>query len=158
MITSWTWLSFSPGAGDAHHVGLGCEALPGSGTSDIAHAGAQPTDQLVDTGRQRAFVGHHAFDAFRDQLAGFLDFFLEVAVAAPFLHGAQRTHAAVGLVTSALIEDGFTGTFLGAGKETADHDAVSSGRQGFDHIPAVLDAAVGDDGRTRLPGPPGRIR
>src|SRR5260221_80819 len=38
--------------------------------STIAHARAQPADELIDEGGERTFVRHPAFDAFGNQLAG----------------------------------------------------------------------------------------
>src|SRR3546814_6680687 len=45
-----------------------------------------------------------ALHAFRHQLEGFRDLLLEVAVGGAASHGADRAHAAIGLVGPALVE------------------------------------------------------
>src|SRR5208282_3567902 len=87
-------------------------------------------------------------DAFRHGLAAF-GAFLGIAIGGARFHGAGRTHAAVGLEGAALIENGFTGRFLGAGEEAADHDAGTAGSDGLGDVAGILDAAIGDDGNAR---------
>ena len=52
------------------------------GGAAVAHARAQPADELVDAALQAAAVRHAALDAFGHELLGLLDVALEVAVAA----------------------------------------------------------------------------
>src|SRR5262249_45181848 len=92
------------GAGDAHELGLGVQLGERAG-ADIAHGGAQAAGELVQHGRGRALVRHLAFDPFRHQLERVLDVLLEVAVGRAARHGADRAHAAIGLVGAALIEE-----------------------------------------------------
>ncbi len=96
-------------------------------------------------------VGNLALDAFRHQLGGTFGFILEVAVTAAFFHGAQRSHAAVSLVGSALIKKGLARRFVGAGKETADHHRMGAAADGLGDIAGKLDAAIGDNRHT-VPG------
>src|SRR4029079_9787456 len=88
----------------------------------VAHAGTEPADELLHDARERAAVRHTALDAFGDELfvrcAG-----LSVAILAAALHRAERAHAAVHLVTSALVEHELSGRFVGAGEERTDHNA-----------------------------------
>jgi hypothetical protein len=42
-------------------------------------------------------------------------------------HGAQRTHAAIGLVGAALVQLDFARRFLGAGEQADHHHAVRTG-------------------------------
>src|SRR5690606_1677328 len=130
-----------PGLGDPHEAAVGPQALDVGGTA-VAHAGPQPADQLVHRLRQRAAVGNAALDAPGHGRRGVI---LEVAVAGPRLHGAQRAHAPVDLVGATLVDLQFAGALLGAGEEAADHDAGSAGGDGLDDVARVADAAVGDD-------------
>ena len=132
----------------------------------VAHAGAESADELVDHGFERAAIGDAAFDAFGDEFAEAVGAAvalavddalvvvvdvevvgaLEVALAAALGHSRERTHAAIGLEGAALVEDGFAGALVDAGKEGADHDDAGSGGDGFGDVAGILDAAVGDDG------------
>ena len=146
--------------------GFGLQLLDG-GAAEVAHAGAQAADQLVDHGFERAAIGDAAFDAFGDKFAeavgvavalavdgGALavvvdvEIFgaLEVALAGALGHGGERTHAAIGLEGAALVEDGFAGALVDAGEERADHDDAGAGGDGLGDVAGILDAAVGDDG------------
>src|SRR5690606_17256573 len=100
-----------PGLGNPHEAAVGPQALDVGGTA-VAHAGPQPADQLVHRLRQRTAVGNAALDALGHELGGVI---LEVAVAGPRLHGAQRAHAPVDLVGAALVDLQFAGALLGAG-------------------------------------------
>src|SRR6267154_2634639 len=53
-------------------------------------------------------IVHMAFDAFGDQLERVLDVLLEISVGGAARHGADRAHAAIGLVGSTLIEKHLT--------------------------------------------------
>ena len=64
----------SPGAAGAAQIGQ-------PRCADIAHAGAQPANKLVDQAFQRTAVGHARLDALGDQLAGIGDVLLAVAIA-----------------------------------------------------------------------------
>lgn len=93
--------------------------------------------------------GHASHDAFGDELLALL---LEVTVGAAFLHGVDGTHAAIDLVGTALIEDGFARAFLGAREQAADHDGIRSGGEGLDHIAGEFDAAVADTATVHFTG------
>jgi len=62
-----------------------------------------------------------------------------------FAHRAERTHAAIGLVGSALVQLDFTGGFLGAGEQAADHDRMRARRDRLGDVPGEADAAIGDN-------------
>src|ERR1022692_365634 len=83
----------------------------------------------------RTAIGYASLNALRDKLAqavgiavisrdggrGITFRVLEVALAGTLSHGANRSHAAIGLEGATLIEDQFTGTFISTGEERADH-------------------------------------
>src|SRR5688572_8818636 len=78
----------------------------------VAHAGAQAAHELVDEIAERPAVRHAAFHAFGDELAALLDVGLPVAVARAGDHRAHRTHAAVHLITTPLVDHRFAGRFV----------------------------------------------
>ena len=94
--------------------------------ADIAHGRAQAADQLVQDRRDRPLVRHLALDALGHQLQRVGDFLLEVAVGRAARHGAQRAHAAIGLVGAALVEEHLAGRFVGAGEQRAHHRHVGA--------------------------------
>src|SRR5947208_12257254 len=97
--------------------------------------------------RERPFMRHAAFNAFRHELA--LRFArLAVTIFAAFLHRAERPHAAIGFERAALIENDLAGTLIRAGEQRADHHGISAGGDGFSDVARILDAAVGDDRHT----------
>ncbi|KAG1470924.1 hypothetical protein G6F57_011593 [Rhizopus arrhizus] len=130
------------GAADLDELGLGAHVVDG-GAAHVAHGGAQAAHQLVDDAAHRAAVRHAAFDAFRHQLVGGGGV-LEVAVLRPLLHGGQRTHAAVALVRTALVQLGLARRFFGTGQQAADHDGRGTGGQRLADVARVADATVGD--------------
>ena len=73
----------------------------------VAHAGADAANHLEDGVRQNSLIRHAPFNTFGDELLRVL---LEVAVFRAVLHRAQRTHAAVHLVGTALIDFGRAGS------------------------------------------------
>ena len=60
------------------------------------------------------------------------------------LHGAERAHAAVGLVLLAVDEDQLAGALLAAGQQAAEHDGVGAGHDRLGDVAGVLHAAVAD--------------
>src|SRR6516164_9250703 len=62
-------------------------------------------------------------------------------------HGADRAHAAIGLVGAALIKKDLTRRLVGAGKQRSHHGAVGAGGERLGEIAGIFDAAVGDDRR-----------
>src|SRR5581483_1152851 len=107
--------------------------------AEVAHAGAEPADELVDVRRERPLVRHPALDALGHELHVLL-VLLEVAIAAPGAHGAERAHPAVHLVGPALVEDGLAGALLGAGEEAPDHDGLRAARERLDDVSREADA------------------
>ena len=103
------------GVGDADELGV-VQVINGCSTT-IAHAAAEAAYELVDDLLNRAFVGHAACDAFGHELLGVLDVPLEVAVFASALHCLERTHAAIALELSAVVDDGIARAFLCAGNQ-----------------------------------------
>ncbi len=116
MVTSWTWLSRSAGAGDADESRLFPE-FGEVGGADITHGGAQAAGQLMQHAGGRALVGHLALDAFRHQLQRVAHFGLEIAVGGAARHGADRAHAAIGLVGAALMQIDLARALVGAGEQ-----------------------------------------
>ena len=97
-------------------------------------------------GAHRALVRHAAFDAFRHQLLGTGRGVLEVTVGRTLSlsHGAQRAHAAVGLVGTALEQLDLTRSFFGTGQHGADHHRGSAGSDGLGQVAGETDATVGN--------------
>ena len=93
----------------------------------IAHARLETAEQLMNAGRQRPPVGHPSFNTFRDQFQVAFHVILIITVFAAHLHGLQRSHPAIYLVRSPLIEDGFPGTLFRSRKKPADHDRMGAG-------------------------------
>ena len=113
----------------------------------VTHAGPYAARHLVNDGHHRSLVGHAAFNAFGHQFVGVWiagGGLLEVAVGAALLHRTDAAHAAVALVTSALVEDDFAGRFFRASKHAAHHHAAGAGGDGLGNVTAVTDAAVGN--------------
>jgi hypothetical protein len=74
--------------------------------------------------------------------------FLEVAVGAALLHGADAAHATVALVAAALVQHDFARRLFGAGKHAAHHDGAGTRGDGLGNVAAVADAAVGNQRHT----------
>src|SRR5204863_75354 len=80
---------------------------------------ARAADKLIDQRGDAAFVRDPAFDALGDELVGSagrveIELVLEIAVAAPAAHRADRTHAPVLLEAAALIKNELAGTLIGS--------------------------------------------
>src|SRR4051812_23209109 len=91
------------GGSDLDKLGLGAQ-LVDRGAAGVAHAGAHAAHQLLDDADRAALVGHAAFHALGNQLVDVHLGVLEIAVRRAFLHGAERSHSAIGLVRAALEE------------------------------------------------------
>src|SRR6185312_13203364 len=113
-------------AGDADELRLLVEFGEVAG-ADIAHRGAQAAGELVHDVADRALVRHLALDAFRHELERVLDVLLEIAVSRATRHRADRAHAAIGLVGTALPQEHFARRLVGAGEQRADHGDVGTG-------------------------------
>ena len=116
----------------------------------VTHSGSQPAHHLVDHRRGAALVGDASFDAFGHQLVRRpatleIELVLEVAVAAAFPHGTDRSHAAVFLVGPSLKQDQLARALVSAGEQVADHRAARPDGQRLDDVARVADATVGDD-------------
>src|SRR3954463_2701397 len=110
-----------PGGGDPGELPALLQ-LGDGGRAGVAHAGPQAAGELVGGAGQRAAVGHLALDPLGDELVVGEDVVGEVPVPAEglvapaLLHGAQRAHAAVGLVLLAVGEHQLAGGLLDAGE------------------------------------------
>ena len=130
------------------------------GAAAVAHAGTDAASHLEDDRDQRALVGDSALDPFGHQLVGVRiagSRFLEIAVGAALLHGADRAHAAIALVTAALEQDDLSGRLLRAGEHAAHHYRAGAGRDGFGNIARVADPAVGDQRHAATPQRGGNV-
>ncbi len=139
------------GGGDLDELGLVVH-LGDRGAAAVAHGGAHATSHLEDDADHAALVGHAAFDALGHQLVGVGvagGRFLEVAIRAALLHGADGAHAAVALVAAALVEDDLARRFLGAGKHAAHHDGRRACGDGLGNVAREADTAVGNQGHAR---------
>ena len=90
--------------------------------------------------------GTRPFDTFRYELLGACRRVLEVTVgrALRLGHGAQRTHATVSLVRTALEQFDLTWRFFGTGEHRAHHHARGAGNDGLGQVTGEPDATVGD--------------
>src|SRR5581483_8964309 len=111
----------------------------------VAHAGAQAADELPDYPDGAALVRHAAFHALGHELVDVHVRVLEVAVGCALLHGAERAHAAIGLVGAALEELDLAGGFLGAGEKRAEHHRMRAGGDCLGDVAGVAHAAIGDE-------------
>src|SRR5574343_1776800 len=136
------------GRGDFDETGV-LVHVGGGRTAEGTHRRAQATHQLMDHGQHRTLVGNAAFNAFRHELVDVGGGFLEVAIGRPSLHGAERAHAAIRLVRTALEQLDLTRGFLGTGEQATEHDRVGAGGDGLGDIAGVADAAVGDHRHAR---------
>jgi len=127
-------------AGDADELRLGMEFGEIAGP-DIAHRGAQAAGELVHDIADRALVGHLALDALRHQLQRVPDILLEIAVGGAARYGADRAHAAIGLVGAALPQEYLAGRLVGAGQKRSDHGDIGAGGQGLGEIAGIFYAA-----------------
>ena len=92
-----------------------------------------------------ALERHAAADALGHELLQVVLGVLEVAVLGPLLHGFHRTHAAIRLEATPFVDDGLARALFGSSKHGANHDGVSTPRQGFHDVAGVANAAVGND-------------
>src|ERR1035438_8677076 len=145
------------GAGDTHKLRFLLQFRDGAATQ-VTHSGAQAADELEDHGLERSAIGNAALDALRDKLGetilagalaldyaftaqlgtGKIGGALEVTLAGALAHGCQGAHAAIALEAASLIENGFAGALVDAGKEGADHDGTGAGGDGLGDFSGVL--------------------
>ena len=98
----------------------------------VAHCSAEAADHLVDEIGERAAIGHAAFDAFGHVLARVGDVGLPVSIGrstAGRAHRALAAHSAIGLESTALMEDQLAGAFIESCKERAEHDGRCARRE-----------------------------
>src|SRR5450830_1420183 len=136
------------GRGDFHEFRFFAQFVDGGATA-VAHRLTHAAHQLEDDRQHAAFVGHAAFDTFRHELVGLHGGVLEITVSRTIGHRAQATHAAVGFVAAALVQDHFAWCFFRTGKHGTHHDGRGTGCQCFRDIAREADAAVGDTRHTR---------
>src|SRR5437588_12833858 len=129
-------------AGDAHELRLVVEFCKVA-RADIAHRRAKPAGELMHHVADRPLVGHLALDALRHELQRILDVLLEIAVGGAARHRADRAHAAIGLVGTALPQKHLAGRLVGAGQQRADHGDVGAGGERLCEVAGIFDAAVG---------------
>ncbi len=143
MVTSCTWLSRKLAAEMRMNSARARKSARVARTG-IAHRRAQAADQLMQHAGHRALIGHLALHALGHELQRVPDVLLEVAVGRAARHGADRAHAAIGLVGAALIEKHLAGAFVGAGEQRAEHHAIGPGGERLGEIAGITRAAVGD--------------
>src|SRR5690606_23710287 len=134
------------GTGNADELRLDAH-LVDAGASGVPHGSAQAAHQLVQDRRQRPLVGYATFDAFGHQLLGAGTGVLEVTVSRTTTgigHRAQRAHATVGLVGTALEEFDFTRCLFGTGEHGPHHHHRSAGGDRLGQIAGEADTAVGN--------------
>src|SRR3954469_17246817 len=89
------------GRSDLHELGAQAQ-LVYRRAAGVAHASAHAAGELVDHAQCAALVGNPPLHAFGHQLVHVHFGLLEVAVGGALLHGAERAHAAIGLVRARL--------------------------------------------------------
>src|SRR5690348_18157715 len=113
------------GPADADELGLLLE-FGNAAAAAVTHAGAQAADQLGDDHGEGAAIGDASLDAFGNKLGEAVAIvFLHgdgegrVGVGALIIaftgaggHGGQRSYAAIGFESAALVEDSFAGAFV----------------------------------------------
>src|SRR5262245_8699205 len=87
----------------------------------ISHARTQAAHELIDEITQRPTIRHASFDAFGHHFARRRHIGLAVAVFRALDHRPHATHAAVGFVAPALMDDKLARRFIQAGKQRAHH-------------------------------------
>src|SRR5207247_2165289 len=116
----------------------------------IAHPCTQSANELMNHRRDAAFVGDTPFDALGHELftpgrtAGTLEveLVLEIAIATPTAHRADRPHAAILLEAPALVQDQLARTFVGPGKQIADHRGRCANGDGLRDVAGAPEPAV----------------
>src|SRR5262249_50717890 len=99
----------------------------------VTHRRAQPADELVRHGRDRAAVEHLTLDALRHELVVDADILLTVTVLRVGAgltaghHRAERTHAPVRLELLAVNEDQLAWALLAPGQQRAQHHRLRAG-------------------------------
>src|SRR5690348_14658770 len=129
--------------GDLDEIRLRAHLVDGAAPG-VAHARADSAHELQDDRGDGTLVRDAALDALGNQLVRVVLGVLEVAVARALLHRAQRSHAAIRLVRTALEELDLAGRLLAAGEEAAQHHARGAGGDRLRDVARVADAAVGD--------------
>src|SRR5690606_12431763 len=111
----------------------------------VSHPCPDTADQLVNEVAQRSAVRHASLDALGNQLAGLADASLAEAVLRALDRRPHATHAAVGFVAPALVDDHFARRLIQPGEQAAHHGATGAGGDRLRDVAAVADPAVGDD-------------
>ena len=104
MVTSWTWLSRKDAGEMRMNLARRLGELGKIAGAGIAHRGAQAANQLVQHAAESGPYRAPALHPFRHELQRVPDLLLEVAVGRAARHGADRAHAAIGLVGAALVQ------------------------------------------------------
>src|SRR5919197_960918 len=115
------------------------------GAAGVTHARAQAAGELLDHPDRAAFVRHAAFDPLGHELVDVHVRVLEIAVGRALLHGAERAHAAIGLIRATLVELELPRRFVGAGEKRAEHHHMRARGDGLGDIARIAHAAVGDE-------------
>ena len=129
------------GAGDAHELCLLVQRR-NIRTAAVAHAGTDTAAKLEHRFSNQPFIRHTTLDTLRNELLCAL---LEITVLRAGFHCAERTHAAINLELSALIDLGCARCLVTTSKQAAQHNNICACCQCLDNIAGILDAAVRND-------------
>src|SRR5260370_38309396 len=111
----------------------------------ITHAGPEAPHELIDERTQRSFEGHAPFDPFGDQfIRAAAAACLSVAFARPLDHRPERTHPAIDLKRSALVENLLPRAFRDAGEQSTDHPRRRSGGDRLRQISRITNSSIRD--------------
>lgn len=112
MLTSCGWLSSIPELVIRMKRAVFSVAM--SFGAAIPHAGAQTADHLVDHFGQSPLIRYAGGDPFRNQLFDIVLHVLEITVFRSLLHRLERTHAAISLEFTSVVDDRLAGRLLDA--------------------------------------------
>ena len=107
--------------GNSHKLGI-CTQRLDILFSAISHARTKAAFHLVDNLRDASAIRDAPLDAFGNELAGI---FLEISILASRRHSRERTHAAIYLKASALIQFDFAGAFQRTRKQGTYHNRTA---------------------------------
>src|SRR5579884_2216416 len=132
------------GVGDADELRALAE-LGQAARAEVAHARAQPANQLEHHVAHRAAVGDDGLHALRHPRIELLLVDAEGEAAEAIDGRALRGHAAVDLDAGAVAQDRRARALVGAGQEAADHHTGRPRRERLGHVARHPHAAVGHD-------------
>ena len=133
-------------ASDLDEFWLGTHLIDG-GATGVTHGSTHTAHQLVNHVAQWTFNRDTTFNTFWYQLvyAAFLVLEVTVGRTLSLAHSAQRAHATVRLVSTALVQLNFTRGLIGTRQHGTNHDHGSTGNQRFGDVAREANTAVSNN-------------